>query len=178
MTFFLKTPHWGLFLLLFVLPIIGLPFTMFGVFLGSTLILAIIYFLFVFMPLALFICWVFSVGQLLYHSLESTDNQEVSDKLLRFNFYYTLLYMALIYILAFVTFNSDIVSAPLFLPLNLYVIFCLFYGFYFVSRSLAIIEGKGANIGDYIGYFFLVWFFPIGVWIIQPKINRLYQEMD
>jgi hypothetical protein len=22
--------------------------------------------------------------------------------------------------------------------------------------------------------FFLIWFFPIGVWIIQPRINRLY----
>lgn len=178
MTFFLKTPHWGLFLLLVVLPIIGLPFIIFGVFLGSTLILSLIYFLFVFMPLALFICWLFSVGQLLYYRLESTDKQEVSDRLFRFNFFYTLLYMALIYILAFVTFNSDLVSTPVFLPMNLYVIFCLFYGFYFVSRTLTIVEQKGANIGVYIGYFFQVWFFPIGVWIIQPKINRLYEEMN
>jgi len=26
---------------------------------------------------------------------------------------------------------------------------------------------------DYSGPFFLFWFFPIGVWFIQPRVNKL-----
>lgn len=178
MAFFLKTPHWGLFLLLVVFPIIGFPFTIFGIFLGSLLFLSLIYFLFVFGPLALFVCWLFFSGQLLYQRLDPADKQKMNFNLFRFNFFYTLLYIVLVYILAFVMFSDGIVSSILFLPLNLYVIFCLFYGYYFVSRTLAIVKKKGANFGDYIGYFFQVLFFPIGVWSIQPKINGLYRDMN
>jgi hypothetical protein len=31
---------------------------------------------------------------------------------------------------------------------------------------------------DFVGEFFLVWFFPIGVWILQPTINKLEDGMD
>jgi len=32
---------------------------------------------------------------------------------------------------------------------------------------------KEAHFSDYIGDFFLLWVFPIGVWFIQPRINSL-----
>ena len=48
---------------------------------------------------------------------------------------------------------------------------------YFVSKSLVLAEtGRPALFYDYAGPFFLVWFFPIGVWIVQPRINRLYER--
>jgi len=48
---------------------------------------------------------------------------------------------------------------------------------YFVSKSLVLAEtGRPAVFYDYAGPFFLVWFFPIGVWIVQPRINRLYER--
>jgi hypothetical protein len=28
---------------------------------------------------------------------------------------------------------------------------------------------------DFAGEFFLVWFYPVGVWIIQPKINKMIE---
>jgi len=53
--------------------------------------------------------------------------------------------------------------------------FCLFYDLYFVPKSLVTVEsGKQATFYDYAGPFFLKWFFPIGIWFIQPRINRLY----
>ena len=55
--------------------------------------------------------------------------------------------------------------------------YCMFYLLYFVSKSLVLAEtDKTATFYDYAGPFFLMWFYPIGIWIIQPRINRLYSE--
>ncbi len=65
--------------------------------------------------------------------------------------------------------------AALFIPLLFLAIFCVLYVMYFVSKSLALAEAhKPVSIYDYAGAFFLVWFFLVGVWIIQPRINRLF----
>jgi len=47
----------------------------------------------------------------------------------------------------------------------------------FASKSLVMVEtGRRAKFYDYAGPFFLMWFFPIGIWFIQPRINRLYSQ--
>jgi hypothetical protein len=47
----------------------------------------------------------------------------------------------------------------------------------FVATALGVAEtGKSRVFSQIVGTFFLLWFFPVGIWIIQPKINRLYQE--
>ncbi|MGB0424367.1 MAG: hypothetical protein ACPGED_08590, partial [Flavobacteriales bacterium] len=35
---------------------------------------------------------------------------------------------------------------------------------------------KEISTGDCIAEIFLFWFAPIGVWILQPRINRLFQN--
>jgi hypothetical protein len=53
--------------------------------------------------------------------------------------------------------------------------FCLFYSVRFVSKSLTLAETcKPASFYEYAGPFFLIWFYPIGVWLVQPRVNRLY----
>lgn len=65
------------------------------------------------------------------------------------------------------------------LPLHLLSGFCQLYGFYFVSKSLALAErGESASFSNYVGSFILIWFFPIGVWFFQPKVNQLYAEQE
>jgi hypothetical protein len=62
-------------------------------------------------------------------------------------------------------------------PFHLLAMYCMLYLLYFVSKNLVLAErGKPASFYDYSGPFFLLWFFPIGVWIIQPKVNPLYEE--
>ena len=52
--------------------------------------------------------------------------------------------------------------------------FAIFYSLYFVSKVIATFEQhRRVHLADYIGYFFLLWFLPIGVWVIQPKVNKL-----
>jgi uncharacterized RDD family membrane protein YckC len=55
--------------------------------------------------------------------------------------------------------------------------FCMFYDVYFVSKNLVLAEtSKSASFYDYARPFFLIWFFPVGVWFIQPRINRLHGQ--
>jgi hypothetical protein len=88
---------------------------------------------------------------------------------------------SLIYPVAYVC-----VAAPFFLnpsasifaiiiPLHFLALFCLFYDLRFASKCLVLAEtGKPASFYEYAGPFFLIWFFPLGIWFIQPRINRLY----
>ena len=63
----------------------------------------------------------------------------------------------------------------LILPLHVFAMICMFYLLYFVSKSLVSAEtSKPASFYDYAGPFFLLWFFPIGIWVVQPRVNRLY----
>ena len=58
-----------------------------------------------------------------------------------------------------------------------YVFYALLYCMSFPARILKSIEkGKRADFGEYIGDFFLVVFLPIGIWFLQPRINKVTQS--
>lgn len=61
-------------------------------------------------------------------------------------------------------------------PLHLISGFCGFYCLYFNAKALKTVEyQKPVTISDFVGEFFLIWFFcPIGIWIIQPRVNRIF----
>lgn len=65
--------------------------------------------------------------------------------------------------------------AILILPFHLLATYCVFFNLNFVSKSLVLAEaGRAVSFNDYAGPFFLLWFFPLGIWFIQSRINRLY----
>jgi hypothetical protein len=65
--------------------------------------------------------------------------------------------------------------AVAFIAMHFLIMFCVFHILYFVSKSLLIVEtGRPVSFYDYAGAFFLIGFFPVGVWTIQPRINHLY----
>lgn len=96
----------------------------------------------------------------------------------RFAAIYALLYMPVFFAL----FNGIAVHPTLLgiiFPLHFFAMYCMFYLLYFVSKSLTLAEGgKPASFYDYSGPFFLLWFFPVGIWIVQPRINRLYEQHE
>lgn len=167
-------PNWGLFLLLIGFPFLGIPFIIFGVFLGSLVMTSLSYLFFLFVPAALFLLWLLSAGTILHRILQSADRPTASFNLFRFNIFFALGYLVLTFIYMFVAFNSEVLFQYLFLPAHLYQLFCLLHGIYFVSRNLATVEKQEAD-ENYIGYFFLLLLFPVGLWFIQPKINSLTQ---
>jgi len=68
-----------------------------------------------------------------------------------------------------------LISVALIIPLHFFALFCQIYGWYFASKAIALAESaQSVLFADYVGYFVGFWIFPVGVWIIQPRINRLY----
>jgi predicted branched-subunit amino acid permease len=95
-------------------------------------------------------------------------------RLFRFTFVFPAIY---IFIFIAVFMNPTISRVAVIMPLHCLAVFCMFYNLYFVAKSLVLAEtGKPTSFYYYAGPFFLIWFFPIGVWFIQPKINKLYTE--
>ncbi|MGB2678181.1 MAG: RDD family protein [Candidatus Acidiferrum sp.] len=175
--FFLRAKHWHIFFLLFGIGYIGgaaalllrlaharspedllrvnLPF-------GVVMVLSMF----------CLVAWLWSMGSF----LNSIGQPALRLRLGFFRF--ALLYPAVYIIVFLVLFGitKPALIAVIF-PLHFFAMFCLFYDLYLVSKSLALIEtGKPVSFPDYAGSFFLLWFFPIGVWFIQPRINRLYAQ--
>jgi hypothetical protein len=93
-------------------------------------------------------------------------------------FSFTVIFTS-IYVIGFIALFQSVspIAFAVIIPLLLLAAFCMFYNFYFVSKSLVIAEtGKSATFNEYAGTFFLLWFYPIGIWFIQPRINRLYAK--
>jgi len=68
-----------------------------------------------------------------------------------------------------------LISFAVIFPLHLFAMFCQVYSWYFVSKSLALAEKQqSVSFEDYLGYICALWIFPVGVWIIQPRVNGLY----
>lgn len=67
---------------------------------------------------------------------------------------------------------SGLISLPFY-----YVFYAMMNSFAFPAKTIRSIElNQEARFGDYIGDFFLIFFLPIGIWFIQPRINRIVRN--
>jgi len=115
--------------------------------------------------------WIWATGSFLSSLQQASLSTNL--KIFRLSLVFPLPYICLF----FLVFQS---SHPewfiVIFPLHLAAMSCIIYLMYFVSKNLSQVEiGRSATFSDCAGYFFLIWFYPIGIWIIQPKINRLYK---
>jgi len=74
-------------------------------------------------------------------------------------------------------FLSMIKFFPLFLLFHFFTIFCSFHTLFFTAKTIKLAELKRKiKFDNFIGEFFLLWFNIIGIWILQPRINKLADE--
>lgn len=60
------------------------------------------------------------------------------------------------------------------LPLHLFAMFCIVYTMFFSAKTIKLAElQRPVELVDFIGEIFLIWFFPFGIWFLQPRINEL-----
>ena len=124
--------------------------------------------------------WFYALGTNLFKRLPVTAKMS----LIRFKLF---LFTAFVYIICFMLFMAAMFSNVLsggqpgfaifaiIFPLHFFYMFCVCYCFYFNAKALKTIElQRPVTFNDYAGEFFLLWFFPVGVWIIQPRINKLF----
>ena len=65
----------------------------------------------------------------------------------------------------------------LMIPLHIIAMVCGFYNMYFVAKTIKTAELKRkVQFGDFVGEFFLMWFYFIGIWILQPKVNNMMED--
>lgn len=71
---------------------------------------------------------------------------------------------------------STITGPPIYIfPLHILAMFCMFYLLIYTAKRFVTLEqNREVKSSDYIEVFFMLWIFPIGVWLIQPRVNRLF----
>jgi len=58
--------------------------------------------------------------------------------------------------------------------LHPFAMLCIMYPWYFSAKTIKLAElQKTVNFVEFIGDFSLFWFLPIGIWVLQPRINEL-----
>ncbi len=63
------------------------------------------------------------------------------------------------------------------LLLHLFSIFCILHTIYFSAKVVRSAELQtNARFSTFVGDFFLIWIFPVGIWFIQPRINKLIEK--
>ncbi len=176
---FLRAKHWQIFLLLVGVGLVGdivLAASSISTTAQSPEDFGKVSLRFGFVTVPFMICflgWFWSMGSFLSSIVRPA--LRLNTKFFHFALVYPGLYI-FVFIALFQTFTTYPALLAIILPLHFFAIFCIFYGLYFVSKSLVMAEtSRSVSFYDYAGPFFLIWFFPLGVWFTQPRINRLYE---
>ena len=194
MNIFLKAKHWQLFLLHF-----AIPFMMY--FLGMIAMIAFLasqnihmpYYGLTFMPYFIIIGliaavvqygWMWASGILLNKRLP--EELRMNTTFFKVCFFYPILYLP-VFLIVFMVYVLSIPPEPIafpfvflaFIPFHMFAVFCQFYCYYFIARVIKTNEmGTHTTINDYIAEIFMIWFFFIGIWFMQPKINKMVSGPD
>ena len=149
-----QLPNWLIYLLVF-LPLFGITL------LPAVIRYAVGYFLLI---------WYLCVAFELHKRLPAGVN--LSLKKYIFTLAYSLIYLEISHYI-FEPGAIDKSYVPFIIPFHLFAMYCIFYGFYFISKSLVAIEdNKDVRFDRYLGTIFMMWFFPIGIWFVVPRIKK------
>lgn len=182
--FFLRMKHWQFFILIIGLPIL-LQFVFMGAIFNSQNLNSTIT---IFFPITMIlfmgglIGWMFSIGYRFNSLLPKEFNMKIG--FYKFTVIFPLTYaLSILFVVGRLINNIEVENEPnpaifaVIFPIHLFAMFCMFYMLYFTSKTLKTVElQRRLEFGDYAGEFFLMWFFPLGIWILQPRINRIYQD--
>jgi len=173
-TFFLRAKNWQIFLLVFIIPTsaeaIGVLSAIAKIpspndfrereFLSGLFAIGI----------SIVLLWLWSLGSFLVQIIQ--PQQGLNRGLLAFAVSYPATY---ILIGIPIILHPSVWSFAVIFPFHVLAFGCVIYALYFVSRTLAVAEsGRPATLSDFGVPFCLLWLYPVGIWIIQPRINRLF----
>jgi hypothetical protein len=120
------------------------------------------------------LAWLWSIGSFLSSLVEA--KQILKPDFFRFAVVYPAVY-GVYFTTEFVRLKP--LNMAIILPLHLLAMFCIIYCLYFVAKSMVMVEtGRDVTFRGYAQQFFLLSLFPVGIWVIQPKINRLFARMS
>jgi len=163
--FLLKAKHWQIFILL----ITGI--TICNLKIATDPVLTLILSIF---GLVIYFIWLMAIGNKLHEYLPK--KVKLNYDLYLINSFVLILGYAVIMII------TDGKGAT-FTGLAALPTFYIFYAFLnflaFPAKLINSIEiGKPAKFGEYVGDFFLIVFLPIGIWFLQPRVNKIVTQLD
>lgn len=196
MKFFLKSKHWQLFIVVVGIPLMlqivaaGIMISrMFSFALSGTQpdasamfeLMSTVISVIMALCLIIYFLWFYTLGINLHRKLPPSVKMNL-------NLFLFFISYPVVYIIAFCFFISRSIqftnglppfafptSILLIIPLHLVAMFCMFYCIYFVSKALKSAElQRDAVVGDYIIDFICFWFYFVGIWFLQPRINKLF----
>jgi hypothetical protein len=192
---FLKAKHWQLFVLTFGVPMIFQIFMMISAFSNFTLdngpdptfMMKYLIFLPFLMIIVMVIQfgWMWSVGIGLQNKVPAPVKMNVKT----FKIFLFIPIVYLLFIAGFIAFvmnggfsGNDVPFEQMgslffiIVPFHLLSMFSMFYSLYFIAKTLKTVETqREASFSDFAGEFFMIWFYPVGIWVVQPRINKLVE---
>ena len=124
------------------------------------------------LSLPIFFIWFNTLGTNLYLKLPSGNNIKIG--LFKFNLIYFCIYFISFTINS--TFGGSINFGLLFL-FHLCAMFSELYVLYFVSKLLVSVEKQQvAKFHEYFLTLLMILYFPIGIWFLQPRIQKIFSS--
>ena len=178
MSILLRLKHWQLFLVTIGIPfIINIILTISGTGSQNSPLILITFIIASIISVTIILAWLYALGTNLYQKLPDT----VKMNLKRFKI---ILSLTALYGVFFVVLNKtlghrvmNMNTAIYFMPVHLFFMLCIFYCWHFNAKALKAVElQRNVSFDDFASEFFLLLFYPVGIWIIQPRINKLFDK--
>ncbi len=121
------------------------------------------------------------------YSLGSWSNAQLPDNLKKTVLPYALglatpiIYLMLVIILYFPLLESGTPPPPpsWMMPMHFLSMLGVFYGIWFSARQyMALQRGHEVDFMIFSSTFLMMWIFPLGIWIIQPSVNELFDKLE
>jgi hypothetical protein len=181
MIFFLKIKHWQLFLLTWGMPLLIVMYSVVDPVISFRLF-----------PVMLM---VFTIGFYgwMWAIVTVLRKQLPSDVQISYSHFRLLLIIPVVYFIALIlSMNYEIfygamgygeqVSFSLIgiiLGLHFLSMICIIMALRYSSKTMKSVElGRRARFSDYVTEFFLIWFSPVGMWVLQPRLNALVNKSE
>jgi hypothetical protein len=178
MRFLLRLKHWQLFLITWGIPIAINLFT----FSKPALMVKLFPLMMVVFIIGIF-GWIWAISTQLHKKLPMEANLNIKGFKIVFSvpIFYTLaltFWMIYQFYFRFPEGSSNIGSVIIIVAFFHFVsMVCILVGLRFAAQTLRSVElGRLAKFSDYAIEFILIWFSPIGFWILQPRLNKLTEK--
>ncbi|ABW66496.1 hypothetical protein Dole_0686 [Desulfosudis oleivorans Hxd3] len=116
-----------------------------------------------------YLSWLYSIGSLIHERY----SEFVKPPIKRFRFCMTYNF---VYSFCFI---FGIIPFEILMPFHLVDFVTMIYSLYFISKLIITVGKKRkVKVQDYVGTLMFAWLYFIGIWFIQPRINRLFLSND
>jgi len=123
--------------------------------------------------------WLYSIGKWANQYLP--QDQQKNLVLFTLGFILPIVYLILLILLYLPTLSPDSRPQPpnWVFPLHMLSLAGIFYCIWFSAKQyMALLRKHDVDFLIFSNAFFLMWIFPLGIWIIQPSVNKLFDKLD